>query len=147
MVYWEIPIAPLTKEEMGVCIEKLDFRDYGACLKRIEGSVHVTLTEKAYCMQGYENEIEPEYYKMKALFEENNIHLKQVGIRDVSYSEMVRTPVDMVGFAQKNALSPANRIVVKIGDANVSFGADGFFAWWRGRIDVEAMKAQAMAMI
>ena len=109
--------------------------------------MHITITENAYALEGQELEIEPVYYKMKALFEENNIHMKEVGIRDVVYSVMVHTPINMAAFVQKNALNPANRIVVKIGDANVSFGANGFYAWWRGRIDVEAMKAQARSMI
>jgi hypothetical protein len=116
-------------------------------LKRIEGSVHVSITEKAYCLEGYEDEMEPTYQKMKRIFEENNIQLKQVGIRDVVYSEIVRTPVDLKAVAEKNGVSPANSIVVNIGGARVSFGANYFLAVWRGRIDIEAMKAEALSMI
>lgn len=146
-VFWEIPIQPLTTEEIRACIEKLDFRDYDAYLKRIEGSVHITILEDAYCLEGIEIEVEPAYYKMKALFEDNNIHMKQTGIRDIVYSEMIRTPINIATFAQKNSLRPANIIQMDIEGAKVSFSAIGVYASWRGRIDVEAMKAKAMAII
>lgn len=146
-VYWGIPIAPLTKNEMQVCTEKLNFRNFHAHLKRIEGSVHVCLTDTIFSLDGPDNEVEPAYYKMKALFGENSVHLKETAIRDVVYSETVRTPINMAMFAKKNGFNPAVIIEVKIGDAKVSFSTDAFFVIWRGRIDLEAVKAQALAMI
>jgi len=144
-VYWGIPIAPLTEEEMGICTEKLGFRDCKTYLNWVEGNVYVTLADKTYAFSGHEDKVEPIYYKLKALFKENNIHLKEVGIRDVVYCATVRTPINMATFAQKNALSPFTE--VKIGDAKVSFDTDGFYVTWRGRIDIEAVKAKALAMI
>lgn len=146
-IFWGIPIAPLSENERKVCTDSLNFRDYPAYLKRIEGNVHVCLTDTVFSLDGPEDEIEPAFYKMKGVFEENNIHLKETGLRDVVYCETVMMQINMAAFAQKHGFQPAVVIEIKIGDARVSFSTNAFFIIWRGRIDLEAVKAQALAML